>query len=154
MKTLAIIIIVILVSVLDIQAEYFFAPMDTVKEQKGLVGAFETTFETDFELASFGVLTSKNGVFVKQPESLPIDFSGYKIEVMRVYHQPLDANDEFLQIAGNVSVEKIGEYTYTYLIGDFNTEKGMMNFLKTVIKPNYKNAKALVYKKGLRVEEL
>ena len=150
MKTLAITIVVILISVLNSQAESFFSPMDTVKEKKSVVGAFET----GFELSSFGEVTSRNDVFVKQPESLAIDFSGYKIEVMRVYHQPLKANDEFLQITGNVSVEKIGEHTYAYLIGNFNTEKGMTDFLETVIKPKYRNAKAIVYKKGLRVEEL
>lgn len=150
MKTVIIIIITILVSVSNIQAESFFAPLDTIKEQKSVVGAFDT----GFELAAFGEMTSKNDIFVKQPESLPLDFSGYKIEVIRVYHEPLNANDEFLQTTGNVSVEKIGENTYAYLIGNFNTKKGMMDFLETVIKPKYGTAKAVVYKKGLRVDEI
>jgi hypothetical protein len=149
MKTVAIIIITILVSVSNIQAELFFAPLDTVKGEKSIVGAFEA----DFELASFGDMSAKSTVFVRQPESLPIDFSGYKIEVLRVYHEPLNANDKFLQITGGVSVEKIGENTYAYLIGNFNTKKGMMDFLETVIKPKYGSAKAVVYKKGLRVDE-
>jgi hypothetical protein len=149
MKTVLIIIITILVSVSNIRAESFLAPMDTIKEQKSIVGAFET----GFELANFGDWSNKSEVFVREPELLPIDFSGYKIEVVRVYHEPLNANDEFLQITGGVSVEKIGENTYAYLIGNFNTKKGMMNFLETVIKPKYGNAKAIVYKKGLRVDE-
>jgi hypothetical protein len=148
MKTAAIIIITILVSVSNIQAESFFAPLDTIKEQKSIVGAFDS----GFELTSFGNL-SKGEVFVRQPELLPIDFSGYKIEVIRVYHEPLNANDEFLKITGGVSVEKIGENTYAYLIGNFNTKKGMTDFLETVIKPKYSNAKAVVYKKGLRVDQ-
>ena len=118
MKTATIIIITILVSVSNIQAKSFFAPLDTIKEQKSIVGAFET----GFEVASFGDLS--NEVFVRQPEALPIDFSGYKIEVIRVYHEPLNANDEFLKTTGGVSVEKIGENTYAYLIGNFNTKKG------------------------------
>lgn len=150
MKTAAIIIITILVSVSNIQAESFFAPLDTIKEQKSIEGAFET----GFELASFGDLSNKGEVFVRQPEALPIDFSGYKIEVVRVYHEPLNANDEFLQITGGVSVEKIGENTYAYLIGNFSTKKGMTDFLETVIKPKYGSAKAIVYKKGLRVDEI
>jgi|AntRauTorckE5430_2_1112549.scaffolds.fasta_scaffold02046_4 hypothetical protein len=149
MRTIAVIIITILVSVSNIQAKSFFAPLDTVKEQKSVVGAFETNFES----ISFGDLSNKGGVFVRQPESLPLDFSGYKIEVIRVYHEPLNANDEFLQITGGVSVEKIGENTYAYLIGNFNTKKGMIDFLETVIKPKYSDAKAVFYKKGLRVDK-
>lgn len=152
MKNLAIIIITILATSFSAQATSFFAPLDTIKEIKSVVGAFET----DFELSEFGAMEAKdaNAVFVRQPKKLPTDFTGFKIEVVRVYNQPLGADDEFLQVTGGVSIEKIGENTYAYLIGNFNTKQGMLDFLNKVIKPEYRNAKAVVYKKGLRVKEI
>lgn len=152
MKTLAIAIITILATTFSAQATATFAPLDTIKEIKSVVGAFEM----DVELSAFGELEAKSAdaVFVRQPKDLPTDFTGYKIEVIRVYNQPLGADDNFLQVTGGVCVEKIGENTYAYLIGNFNTKQGMLDFLNTVIKPEHRNAKAIVYKKGLRVKEI
>lgn len=152
MKTLAIAIILILGTTFTANATSHFAPLDTIEEESSTVGAFEI----DFELSEFGEFDAKdaNTVFVRQPKNLPTTFTGYKIEVIRVYNQPLGADDEFLQKTGNVEIEKIGENTYAYLIGDFNSKEGMLDFLNKVIKPEYKNAKALVYKKGIRVKEI
>ncbi len=152
MKTLAITIITILISTLTIQAKNAFAPLDTIKEIKSVVDAFEM----DFELSDYSELgeTTAKSVFVRKPKELPTNFSGFKVEVLRVYNAPLAGDDKFLQETGGVSVEKIGENTYAYLIGEFETEKGMLDFLEKVIKPTYRNAKAIVYKKGMRVEEI
>lgn len=152
MKNLTIIIVLILGTTFTANATSYFAPQDTIEEEQSVVGAFEM----DFELSEFGAFDSKdvNAVFVRQPKDLPTDFSGYKIEVLRVYNQPLSADDEFLQRTGNVQVEKIGENVYAYLIGDFNTKQGMIDFLEKVIKPEHRNAKALLYKKGVRVKEV
>lgn len=152
MKTLIATVILIFGITLTSSATSYFAPQDTIDEEKSIVGAFEM----DFELSEFGEFDSKdaNAVFVRQPKNLSTTFSGYKIEVLRVYNQPLSADDEFLQNTGNVEVEKIGENTYAYLIGNFNTKEGMLDFLDKVIKPEHKNAKALYYKKGVRVKEI
>lgn len=152
MKNLAATIILILATTFVANATSFFAPQDTIEEESSIVGAFDM----DIELSEFGAFSGKdaNSIFVRQPKELPADFSGYTIEVLRVYNQPLGADDEFLQITGNVQVEKIRENTYAYLIGDFNSKEGMIDFLNKVIKPEHKNAKALQYKKGLRVKEI
>lgn len=152
MKNLTAIIILILATTFTANATSYFAPQDTIEEETSVVGAFEM----DIKLSEFGEFNEKdaNAVFVRKPKDLPTNFTGYKIEVLRVYNQPLSADDEFLQITGNVEVEKIGENTYAYLIGDFNSKEGMIDFLNKVIKPEHKNAKALYYKKGVRAKEI
>lgn len=152
MKTLATTIILVIAATFTANATSFFAPQDTIEEESSIVGAFEM----DMEFSEFGAFNSKdaNAVFVRKPKELPVDFSGYKIEVLRVYNQPLNADDAFLQNTGNVQIEKIGENTYAYLIGNFNTKEGMIDFLEKVIKPEHKNAKALLYKNGVRVKEI
>lgn len=149
MKTLSITIFLLFTISFYAAATSFVFPQDTVEEESGIIGAFEM----DFELSAFNTF-DENEVFVRQPNKLSTTYSGYKIELLRVYNQPLDANDELLRNVGGVEVEKIGENTYAYLIGDFKTKQGMLDFLEKVIKPKYGNAKALVYKKGLRVKEL
>jgi hypothetical protein len=140
MKTLAITIITILVSVTISQASTLVSPQDTINEER-VMGAFDI-FDMD-------VIEEEN-VFVRSVKELPIDFTGYKIELMRVYHQPLDANDELFQNMGGIEMEKINDFTYAYVIGNFNKESGMDHYLKTVARRLFPSAKAITYKNGVR----
>ncbi len=129
----------------------FSAPMDTIKKSV-MKGAF---FEEELEMSEkfSGIEEPSKINYARKVKALPLDFNGYKIEVVRVYHKPLAETDEFLMKTGGVSVERIGENTFAYLIGDFETEKGMLDFLEKVVKPNYSDAKAIYYKKGVRMSE-
>ncbi len=142
MKTLATTIFAVLISVISVQASTF-APQDTIKEER-IIGAFDI-LDSD--------IIEEEVAFVRSVKELPIDFSGYKVELMRVYHQPLDANDELFQTMGGVEMEKINDFTYAYVVGDFNKESGMTHYLKTVARRLYPSAKAITYDDGIRVEK-
>jgi hypothetical protein len=143
MKTLIITIFTVLVSVASVQASTTFSPQDTVKEER-VIGAFDI-FDAE--------IIEEENVFVRSVKELPIDFTGYKVELLRVYHQPLDANDALFQEMGGVEMEKINDFTYAYVVGNFNKTEGMEHYLKTVARRLYPNAASITYKNGIRVKK-
>jgi hypothetical protein len=156
MKKVAITFAIIITACITVKAETtsFAAPMDTIKE-KVIMGAF---FEGADEIAkALGEYEEKEEAsrvsYARKAIVLPLDYTGYKIELTRVYHKPLADGDELLMTFGGISLEVVGENAFAYLIGDFETKEGMMEFLEKVIQPNYPNAKAVVYKNGIRVEK-
>ena len=157
-NTLLITLILSVIAPSTISAMKFDAmPLDTIKEKvvKGLF--FEETYEeksiVDTKDLEEEEEASKVIVYRSKAKILPRDYSGYGIQLFVVYHKPLEANDPLFKEYGNLLVEKIGENGYSYIlkVEDFRTKKGLDAFNERVIRPKFKNAKALKYKNGVRV---
>jgi len=91
--------------------------------------------------------------YVRRAKVLADDFSGYKIELVTVYNQPLALNDELFQQFGGITYVQNSNNSYTYLLGgNFEDKKAVVQFLEQIVQPNFKNAKAVKFQNGQQVK--
>lgn len=132
-------------------------PMDTIKKKVVMGLFFEETYEEDAletkQLEEEKEESSKIITYRSKAKILPRDYNGYGIQLLIVYHKPLDVNDPLFKEYGNLFVEKVGENGYAYIMKaeDVRTNSGLLHFTNTVVRPKFSNAKALKYKNGIRV---
>lgn len=91
--------------------------------------------------------------YVRRPKVLAQDFSGYKIELVTVYNQPLALNDELFQQFGGITYIQRTNNSYTYLLGgNFEDKRAVEQFLHQIVQSRFPNAKAIKFKKGKQVK--
>jgi hypothetical protein len=134
------------------QAATLLMPLDTVREKSTKNYIFGT------EAVDFSILSAAED-FIEEPsrkmtmnnlKSLSSDYLGYKLEIARVYHKPLEENDKVFAKYKTVMVEKINDNIYVYLIGEFKSERGAQKFIQTL--ENNRQYIVVKYKNGLRVD--
>ncbi len=91
--------------------------------------------------------------YIRRPKALANDFTGYKIELMTVFNQPLALNDELFQQFGGIAIEQRTDNSFTYLLGgNFENKKAADQFLTQIVQAKYPNAKTVKYKNGQQVK--
>ncbi len=81
---------------------------------------------------------------------LPEDFTGYKVEIVKVREEPLPDDDIIFFRHGNVVEEILDETTYAYSIGQFQTEIEANEFMETFLLELYPDSRVVSYEKGQR----
>lgn len=141
----------------SISAKSFFAPLDTISK-KATTCIFEMNDApirlSDFQLTNIVEFEEE---FIEEPSKpsivnlkpVPRNFTGYKIEVIKVYNEPLEYSHRIFSTYDEVMIERIGESQYIYLIEAFKNSKEATAFINK--KSSTKNLKVVQYKNGIRV---
>jgi hypothetical protein len=81
---------------------------------------------------------------------LPEDFTGFKVEIVKVQEVPLPDDDIIFFRHGNVVEEMLDETTFAYSIGQFETELEANEFMEIFLLELYPEARVVSYEKGQR----
>lgn len=152
MKNLIFTLTITTLTILAAQAETSLMPSDTVREKASKKYIFENETTTFSNLLSVEALVEEPSrkMTMNNLKPLPSDYSGYKLEVARVYYKPLEDNDAIFENYETVMIEKVGDNIYVYLIGEFKSERAAQKYIETLKeKQTYTLVK---YKNGLRVD--
>jgi hypothetical protein len=151
MKNLIFTLSITILSTFSVQAATLLMPMDTVREKSTKNYIFEVEAIEFSNLLAAEEFTEEPSrkMMMNNLKSLPSDYSGYKLEVKRVYHKPLEENDVIFVTHKTVMVEKINDNIYAYLISEFKSEKAAKKFMES-LENNHKYT-LVKYKNGLRV---
>lgn len=84
------------------------------------------------------------------PYLLPEDFTGYKIQLLRMDGTPLAEDDLIFFIHGWVVEEQLTDGSYAYLVGEFDDEDMANAFLQKQLIQNYPDAVVVYFEKGKR----
>lgn len=158
MKALFIAIVIIFVAIS--MSANATTTIDTSKHQiegtKAQLGAFdevigEAKSDANIENMSFtssNTSRSNSLEYIRRPKPLADDFSGYKIELLTVYNQPLAIDDDLFKAFGNVTFKHNTPTSTTYYIAEFKDEKSAEEFLEKVILKRYPNAQGVKFHNG------
>lgn len=91
--------------------------------------------------------SSKPSMIMVKPVSK--NYTGYKVEVSKVYHEPLAYSAAIFSTFDNVMIERIGESQFSYLTGEFKTAKQATAFITASTSNN--KLTLVQYKNGIRV---
>ncbi|MFK7810249.1 MAG: OmpA family protein [Saprospiraceae bacterium] len=92
----------------------------------------------------------KTKTFVRAPKKLPVDYTGYKVQiVISTYELPL--SHEIFSSHGNIMLEETKHGTYAYVLGDFERIIRAEEFLDNVLSRRYANARVIEYLNGRRI---
>lgn len=92
----------------------------------------------------------KKTTFAKTPKKLPMDYYGYKVQiVISTFELPL--SHEIFSRHGNLLLEETNKGTYAYLLGDFKQKADADDFMNNVLSRKYANARVVQYMRGRRV---
>jgi hypothetical protein len=91
-------------------------------------------------------IENKNYAIVDLPE----EYTGFKVELLRVEFEQLPDDDIIFYSHGNVVEEPLDEKNYAYLIGNFATESEATEFMDTFLLELYPDARVISYEKGQR----
>lgn len=152
MKNLIFTLAITTLTILSAQAETFLMPLDTVREKSNKNYIFETTTVEFSSLLAVEALIEEPSkkMTMNNLKSLPSDYSGYKLEIARVYYKPLDENNAIFRTKETVMLEKINENIYVYLIGEFKSERAAQKYIETL--ESNRQYTLVKYKNGLRVD--
>lgn len=159
MKNLILTITTTILFTATISATALVAPLDTINE-KSTPCIFETNSSTiqlsnlasntsvvEFE-EEFIEEASKPSMVIVKPVAK--NFTGFKVEITKAYHQPLDYTNEIFSTFDNIVLERVGETQFSYLTGEFKTAKQATNFITN--STSNKNLVVVQYKNGVRVK--
>lgn len=136
----------------EIAAKELVAPSDTIATKSA-----KCIFEMDSEIVETVTFANIDlGEFVEESSKptpanlkpLPTKFSGYKVQIIKVYNQPLDEMDAMLFEYKEVMIERIGESHYAYLVGNFDSKDEAITYIAEM---SNKNMKLVKYKNGIRL---
>lgn len=84
--------------------------------------------------------------------ALPKEYSGFKIQLLRVEAEPLADDDIIFFRHGNVIEEEVGKEEFAYLIGNFKTEDEALLFIeRNLLFDLYPEAIIIQYKDSSRI---
>lgn len=83
--------------------------------------------------------------------SLPKEYTGFKIQLLKVEEEPLPDDDVIFFRHGNVVEEEVDEKNFAYLIGNFKTEVEAEQFMENFLEGLYTDAIIVEYKMGRRI---
>ena len=86
---------------------------------------------------------------LRQANELPVNYTGYKVEFLTSMSE-LPTSHEIFSRHGNIYKEQRKDGSYAYLLGDFNAETNAYNFLDSIMKERYPNARVIGYELGRR----
>lgn len=158
MKNLIFTIIATILFTTTIAATSLVAPMDTINK-KSTTCIFEMNDESvnlsqlisDEEVVDLGEEfieeTSKPSNIILKP--VPKNFTGFKVEVTKVYNEPLEYSNMIFSIYDSIMIERIRENQFAYLTGEFKTAKEATAFIAK--QTANKKLVSVEYKNGVRV---
>ena len=116
---------------------------------------FTSSRKAKMQTGAFGELvgaSTKGGeevpAYIRKPKDFPVNFSGYKVELMTVYNKKLSLNDELFTQFGGITIEQRTANSYTYLVGNFEDKAACDDYMVKVIQSRYPDAKGVKYNKG------
>ncbi len=86
---------------------------------------------------------------LRKSNELPVNYTGYKVEFMTSMSE-LPMSHEIFSRHGNIYKEQRKDGSYAYLLGDFKAETNAYNFLDSIMKERYPNARVIGYELGRR----
>ncbi len=86
---------------------------------------------------------------LRKANELPVNYTGYKVEFMTSMSELPMSHDIFSR-HGNIFKEQRKDGSYAYLLGDFRAETNAYNFLNSIMKERYPNARVIGYELGRR----
>ncbi len=86
---------------------------------------------------------------LRKANELPVNYTGYKVEFMTSMSELPMSHDIFSR-HGNIYKEQRKDGSYAYLLGDFKAETNAYNFLDSIMKERYPNARVIGYELGRR----
>lgn len=96
-----------------------------------------------------GEVRVNTGHTVRKAYDLPASYTGYKIEFHRSPFE-LPSSHEIFSRHGNIFKEQRKDGSYAYLLGDFKAETNAYDFLESIMKERYPNARVIEYEGGRR----
>ena len=81
---------------------------------------------------------------------IPNNYTGFKVEVTKVYHEPLEYGNKIFSTFDNIMLERIGETQFSYVTGNFKTVKQATAFVDN--STSNKKLVVVQYKNGVRVK--
>lgn len=98
---------------------------------------------------SQGEVRVNTATTLRQANELPVNYTGYKVEFMTSMSE-LPMSHEIFSRHGNIYKEQRKDGSYAYLLGDFKAETNAYNFLNSIMKERYPNARVVGYELGRR----
>ena len=86
---------------------------------------------------------------LRKANELPVNYTGYKVEFLTSMSE-LPMSHEIFSRHGNIYKEQRKDGSYAYLLGDFKAETNAYNFLDSIMKERYPNARVIGYELGRR----
>ena len=86
---------------------------------------------------------------LRKANELSVSYTGYKVEFMTSLSE-LPMSHEIFSRHGNIYKEQRKDGSYAYLLGDFKAETNAYNFLNSIMKERYPNARVIGYELGRR----
>ena len=87
---------------------------------------------------------------LRKVNELPVSYTGYKVEFLTSLSE-LPMSHEIFSRHGNIFKEQRKDGSYAYLLGEFKAESNAYNFLDTIMKERYPNARVIGYELGRRI---
>lgn len=107
------------------------------------------TVQTDvFGQAITQQKSEEKPMWIRKAKSFDADFTGYSIELVTVYNEPLDYSATIYQKFGGIIMDQRSEGEYVYLLGTFEKATQADDYLEKVIKPQFPNAQIVKYASG------
>ncbi len=85
----------------------------------------------------------------RPPKSLPLGYSGYKIEFFTNISE-LPLSHEIFSKHGNITIEQRKDGRIAYLLGDFKNKEVALGFLNDIMLRQYSTARVIKYVNGRR----
>jgi len=86
---------------------------------------------------------------LRMSNELPVNYTGYKVEFLTSMSE-LPMSHEIFSRHGNIYKEQRKDGSFAYLLGDFKAETNAYNFLDSIMKERYPNARVIGYELGRR----
>ena len=87
---------------------------------------------------------------MRKANELPVSYTGYKVEFLTSLSELPMSHDIFSR-HGNIYKEQRKDGSFAYLLGDFKAETNAFNFLDSIMKERYPNARVIGYELGRRI---
>lgn len=87
-------------------------------------------------------------MWIREAKAIADEFSGYSIEIITVYNEPLAHSADLFQKFGGIMLDQRSADEFAYLIGQFEKATQADDYLAKVIKPQFPNAQIIKYESG------
>ena len=88
--------------------------------------------------------------FVNKPKPLPAKYTGYRVEFF-TSPSKLPSSHVIFNRHGNITIERLKDGKYAYLLGEFNERADAQQFMVSVMVSRYPDAQVVAYKNSKRL---
>ena len=141
---------------IDEKEEDPFAPQETEPTTTETTAANTTAGDDPFaprpgESAVVGE-TKINTGSANQAAPVPVNYTGFKIEIWKSTEQPLTKNHRIFNQHGNIMLDVVKNEKFSYMIGNFANYEAADDYMRESLLVMYPAAKVIQYKAGERLD--